>query len=421
MGRSSLWRACASALIALCTVAGCGYGGSASTKPAQDITVGLLVPLSGGYRDGGLEVQAGAQLAVDEINRAGGIKSLGGAKLKTVVVDSTTDQETAAASAASQLLNSKPAFIIGPPVSAVLLPASTVTEKAQVPMCTGAFSDSITQRGYRYIFQIPPKASVIGNDAVTAFDQVVNLVEPGATRVAVVYDSNPAQVLTVTFAKSLQATGKYQVVLNEQFPLGLTNAGPLAQKIKASGGQILVPGATVPELEQILGSLSSIGVSSLPIFNPGGGSPSTASYGVAMGRDVNGQFVLPLFDYDMKLSADQNKLLAAANKAYTARTKDAFMGQFAGEMYSCTYAMANAIDMAKSTDGAAIRQALVDHTFDSGPASLMPPGKVKFDQTGLNVDAVTLVSEWCDGLLQVVAPSQMAAMTARKPSDCGRT
>ena len=53
-------------------------------SPAE-VKVGLLVPLSGLYARPGAVMKMGGEMAVDHINKAGGVKALGGAKLKLVV------------------------------------------------------------------------------------------------------------------------------------------------------------------------------------------------------------------------------------------------------------------------------------------------------------------------------------------------
>jgi ABC-type branched-subunit amino acid transport system substrate-binding protein len=58
----------------------------AGAAPAA-VKIGLLQPLTGFLAYDGIQGKYGAMLAIDEINAAGGIKSLGGAKLETVLAD----------------------------------------------------------------------------------------------------------------------------------------------------------------------------------------------------------------------------------------------------------------------------------------------------------------------------------------------
>ena len=50
----------------------------------------MLVPLSGPWARQGILEQMGAEMAIDDVNAAGGIKALGGAKLKLLVFDTAT-------------------------------------------------------------------------------------------------------------------------------------------------------------------------------------------------------------------------------------------------------------------------------------------------------------------------------------------
>ena len=54
---------------------------------AKEIKVAVIAPISGPWARPGQLIQMGAQMAVDEINAAGGIKSIGGARLRLVVAE----------------------------------------------------------------------------------------------------------------------------------------------------------------------------------------------------------------------------------------------------------------------------------------------------------------------------------------------
>ena len=63
-------------------------------QPAE-VKVGLIVPLSGIYTRPGQVMRMGAEMGIEHINAQGGVKSLGGAKLKLVVLDSGDTTEKA--------------------------------------------------------------------------------------------------------------------------------------------------------------------------------------------------------------------------------------------------------------------------------------------------------------------------------------
>ena len=133
----------------------------------KEVKVAVAVPTSGPWaRNGELHVK-GAQQAVDDINAQGGVKALGGAKMKLIVAD-TGDSAEKAKNAAQRMLSADPDLVggTGAFVSSFTLAVTEVTERAEVPWLTLSYSDQITNRGYNYVFQTSPTASRMAEDAL---------------------------------------------------------------------------------------------------------------------------------------------------------------------------------------------------------------------------------------------------------------
>src|ERR1700679_2246237 len=64
-----------------------GFAAAVRAQQPAEVKVGLLVPLSGIYTRPGQVMRMGAEMGIEHINAKGGIKSMGGAKLKLVVID----------------------------------------------------------------------------------------------------------------------------------------------------------------------------------------------------------------------------------------------------------------------------------------------------------------------------------------------
>src|SRR5262249_35460589 len=62
---------------------------------SKNVKIAIIVPLSGPWARQGMLVKFGAESAIDEINAAGGIKALGGAKLELVAIDAGDSAEKA--------------------------------------------------------------------------------------------------------------------------------------------------------------------------------------------------------------------------------------------------------------------------------------------------------------------------------------
>jgi branched-chain amino acid transport system substrate-binding protein len=405
------------AAAAVLLAAGCSSA-DGSSATGKVLTVGVLTSLTGSFAQDGTATEDGVELAVNQINAQGGIKALGGAKLKVVTVDSGTSGSAAAAAAAAQLASKNPVFVFNGPVSASVAPSAAVLDRAKIPECTDGELATLTTSGLRYLVRLPQSGTGAAGAAVKYFPTALQASSASASRVAGVYDSNPAQIsVTQAFLDEVNKLPGTSVVYSGEFPLGETNLAPVGAKIAAAKPDILVPGTSVPELQGIEDALHSSGLD-LPVFSAGGGISTEEYYESQLGKAVNGQFTIAQFDHSVNFSAAQNKLMATANSQYKEDFHAPFLGEAAGEAYTCTWDMATAMESAKSTDPAKIRQAL-DQPITSGPGSLELPGKVEFNASGQNIYGSSVLSEWCHGNLSVVAPANLATTKAQAPKACG--
>ena len=76
------------------TTAALATSRSRAQTPAE-VKIAMLMPLSGPWARQGILEQMGARMAVDDVNAAGGIKSMGGAKLKLIEYDAQDSSEKA--------------------------------------------------------------------------------------------------------------------------------------------------------------------------------------------------------------------------------------------------------------------------------------------------------------------------------------
>ena len=112
---------------------------------ADTVNIGGLYPVTGSFAQIGQGCVNAAKLAVQMVNDAGGIKSLGGAKLNLIVSDVQSDP-TVTRTETDRLISSyRPAAIHGAFASALTLIASEVAERAKVPLLTGSSSDQLNK------------------------------------------------------------------------------------------------------------------------------------------------------------------------------------------------------------------------------------------------------------------------------------
>src|SRR6201746_2974143 len=226
-------------------LAGPSVGLIASRAWAQqpsEVKVGLLVPISGLYARPGTVMREGAEMAVDHINAQGGVKSLGGAKLKLVVLDSGDTTEKAK-NAAQRMVAQEPDLVAarGAYLSSFTLAVTEVTERANLPVLTLSYSDLITDRGFKYVFQTAATAS---SQAKQALPQIINLAESASGKkpktVAIITDNTGASIASAKAMREglLEANG-LKLIVDETFTPPLAQRTPTCPNIRAAKPDLL--------------------------------------------------------------------------------------------------------------------------------------------------------------------------------------
>ena len=96
----------------------------------KEIKIGLIEPLTGAHAVFGQEAKEAAELVIDVVNNElGGIKSLGGAKLKLVVQDSGEKPDDARLAAEKLISQEHPTIVVGAYISRLTAAVAEVTER----------------------------------------------------------------------------------------------------------------------------------------------------------------------------------------------------------------------------------------------------------------------------------------------------
>src|SRR3984893_9418759 len=244
----------------------------------SEVKVGLLVPISGLYARPGTVMREGAEIAVDHINAQGGVKSLGGAKLKLVVLDSGDTTEKAK-SAAQRMVAQEPDLVAASAayLSSFTLAVTEVTERASLPVLTLSYSDLITERGFKYVFQTSATAA---SQARQALPLIMKLAEGASGKrpktVAIIGDNTGASVASVKpMREGLLKELGLELVMDETFTPPLSDATPLVQKVRAAKPDLLFSLRTViSDGKLILEKMNEFGL--------GQGRIPTISFGIAI-------------------------------------------------------------------------------------------------------------------------------------------
>lgn len=383
-----------------------GMMGASHAQAAEKIRVGLENPMTGAMAEVGINSARGFELGVKDINKAGGIKAFGGAKLEIVEGDTgSTDPGMAASVARRLIVNGKVIALAGCYASNMTLQASTVAERNKIPMISQSFVDKLTERGYKYYFQLPPKSSMFGNATMNYAFSVLKHAGKKVTRVAVVSSNDAATKKQGETAVAWVKAHGLDLVAHVSYPVGLTDASPIISKIENSKAQVLIQGGiAISDVILIIRNMRAIGIN-IPVFSTGGGAVLDRGFGDGLGSAANGVFALAAWNWDLPYPGVK-KVVESYDKEY----HENFMPQEAGEMYIAAWVLKYAMEEAGKPDPTAIRNALATFNSSEGAAGMMTGGRVEFDKQGWNEKVFPVMVEWKDNKPHTVWPRKVAVM-----------
>lgn len=382
---------------------------TASAKCGKTIKIGAPLPFSGPLQEFGTNSYQGMQVAVNEINAAGGIKSVGGAKLTLLKADVSSFDTGQATSATTQLVSEGVVAMSGAWLSAQTVPVEGVAESSKVPLISQAWADALSANGNQYYFQPPAVSSKLGASGTA--DLVAAAKAAGVTfkRVTAIAPNDVANETQYKAAiKEFEAKGAKGQPPTFYTP-GLTDVTPIVNIVKREHPDLILTGGSPADSVLIVKGLRSAGINT-PIMSFGGGF-GEQSFAQALGSSVNGILDVTTWNDDLKLDG-VSQAASDYEKAYNAK----FMPAEAGESWVAIEDVADAINQAKSCSSVKIAQALHSIDITSGPGSAMPPGGVSFTKQGTNPNAVPILVQWQGDVPRTIAPAKVATASFQKPA-----
>jgi branched-chain amino acid transport system substrate-binding protein len=360
----------------------------------QTVNIGALYPTTGSFAQIGQGCVNAAKLAAEMVNDAGGIKSLGGAKLNLIVSDVQSDT-TVTRTETDRLINSyNLSAIHGVFASALTLIASEVAERAKVPILTGSSSDQLN-KGRRYTFTPFSRASQFAQAQL----QMAKLVSD-KPKVAVIFENTAFGTATSNGLREQAPGVGAEIVLFEPYSAGISDAGPLINKVKASGANMLFPVSYLNDLILIIRTIKQVGLDNIAI-NGGSGGFVIPDFYKNVGNAAEGLLGVAHWNHD--IDANAQKVNAEYQKLH-----GEFLFEYAGGLVAQTFMIADALERAASTDPQKVRDALASLDISSGYAAMCPGGKVKFGPDGKNIYAHPVGVQWQKGDLATVFPQDEA-------------
>ncbi len=397
-----LMRNVATALAAL----GLAFAAPAVLAQAKEVKVGLIAPLSGPWARQGELMLKGATMAIDDINNGGGIKSMGGAKLKLVTADAGDSTEKAK-NAAQRFVASEPDMVgaTGAWLSSFTLAVTEVTERAEMPILTLSYSDQITARGFKYVFQTSPTA---GAQSLGAMPAIVDLGKVATGQqmktLGIIMDNSASPV---SFTKPMREGGLeklgVKLSMDEIFTPPLADATSVVQKVRSTRPEaVLLLPTNVPDSKLILEKMNELGLGRGRIPMISNGAPMASPEMLKLvGKDLLEGMLIIIANWTQK---GQDKLIADFKK----RTGEPWMTQDSLSSYGDMWILKEALEKAGVADRKKVADAIRVMDTKDGPSKYYPGGRIKFEDNGRRAGAGIMIIQWQNGEPVTVYPTEIA-------------
>lgn len=365
------------AALAVCA-AGLGCAGG-----SQPVAIGLVGPFT---QPRGISMRLAAELAVAEINRAGGV---GGRPLTLVVQDDGGRPEVAVEAARTLYADPGVVAVIGHLTSAATLAAAPIYNGGRRPLLAvspSASAPSVSDAG-PYIFRVCPTDVVHGTRLADFANQRL-----AARRAAILYQNDEyGRGIRRTFADEFTRLGG-RIISDDPYVIELESFEPFLRRLKQRGGaDVLLIAGTPAAAARILPTLDTVG---LQLRVMGGDGLS----GLETARVGQGVFISTAYLPDGPGERNQ-----AFVKAYRAAYGDQSLDHRGASAYDIVYLLKRALAAAGRD-----RRKLRDYV--AGIGTITPPfdgvtGRIVFDEHG-DVPGKTAVIGVARGGRLVMAQSQ---------------
>lgn len=333
-----------------------GLGLSASVQ-AESIKMAVIGPITGQYASFGAQFKAGAEMALADINKAGGVM---GKKLEMTIEDDACDPKQAVA-VANKVVGQGVAFVAGHFCSGSSIPASKVYEEEGIIQISPASTNpKLTDEGgpnvYRVCGRDDQQGSVAGAYLAKQFAD---------KNIAIVHDKTAyGKGLADETKKAMNAAGKKEV-LYEAYTAGEKDYTALVSKLKQNKIDVLYVGGYHTEAGLMVRQMREQGMKTQLMS---GDALVTKEYWAITGDAGEGTL--------MTFSPDPRKNPAAAEIVKRFRAQKIEPEGYVLYTYAAIQAWKQAVETAKSIDPAKVMKALNTNEFST------VIGKFRFDKKG---------------------------------------
>jgi len=385
--------------------------GPAAPAAPSEIVLGAALPLTGGQAREGGYFKKGYEMAIKEINDAGGvmIKEYGKKiPIKLIIYDDKSDNTTSVQLYEKLVNEDKVHALLGGYGTPLISAHTIVPEKYQVPYLNGGgATGEIYQRGMKYVFGMLASIEKLSHtlmDWMALQQDAGKLKKPVKIAVVGENSSHGKEFRKGIQDKSNAAPDRFQVVMDEPFELNLKDADPLMQKLKAANADVFLADARIADYTTIHRRYTELGLYHLIVSYGPRGTEKAA-------RDALG----PAADYIISCNWWHMDIPTQAAKTFADKYQKAYNEPaewFPALAYETARVMAKALEDAGTLDKTKIRDALAKMDMKN---SLVVGGRVWFEADGQINNDYVMMQNLPSGKVALIYPKDVATSDAVVP------
>lgn len=338
------------------------------------VKLGAVGSITGPLSYTGTQARKGIQFALDHINAAGGIKSLGGAKVEMVFVDAQSRPDIGAAEV-DKLAQAGVAAIVGAQSSAISLSTSQAAARYGIPYIVDVGSaEQIVERGLKNTFRFSPGVIRSVEQSMLNLNSMNTAANQAVRTAAIVHEDGPfGSSMAKILSEKLPDIG-IEVVETISHPTPQRDFTNIVLRLRASGADMVMPSHYINEFILFSRAIQQQKLKLKAMYSIYGGGASNIRF--VREHNAAAQYVIDTnhwFDPKKPMSQKLAEQAAAENVDLTYDVMVA---------YAATQLAVDAIERANSVDHAKIIETLATQTFSD---TIMPYGPIKFvngDNTG---------------------------------------
>lgn len=360
----------------------------------KSVKVGVLHPVTGALAYSGSQCREGALMAIEDINKSGGIKSLGGAHIEALLGDAQSSPQAGTAEI-EKMNEAGVSAVVGAFASAICLATTQAAAKYNLPHVVDVgVADQIVERGLKNTFRFGPGYKKCAEIAVAN----LHVLNTSAGK--------PAKTVMIVHEESLFGTGTANLLSRELPGYGyeikevVKHANPtrdfnnIVLRMKQVNPDIVIPANYYNEYALLVRTMQQQKVVPKAIYSVLGGAASSYKFVKEFPDAANG-----IIDCNHWFNPRDKRSFELKKRA---EAKGLFFSYELFMTYTAMMLLADAIDRAKSTDRAAIIDALAKSRFSN---HIMPYGETQF-VNGQNLGAQPLMTQVVKGDIKVIIPRE---------------